>query len=180
MHRCIPATYLRNPATYPGFPNDTRYSREYSTPRGYALYTGMMVYLHDQLYVSALYDDTKTQVSNLWRRLYAGQNSIIRTQFFNLALIYTPNPAIVLGAEYSRTISTYAQYGGYTYYAPNTPANTPQQLGTLDRKGTQQPDSVQRPVSVLRKELQPNTGGGLLGPLFFTIFLCLCRKRNTC
>jgi hypothetical protein len=132
-----PASYIRNPAlNAPG--NDFRYGREYSTPRGYALYTGMMVYLHDQLYLSGLYDDTKTQVSNLWRRFYATQTSITRTQFFNLALVYTPNPAIVLGVEYSRVISTYAQYGGYTYQAPNDTANPQSQrnLGNNGRKGT--------------------------------------------
>jgi hypothetical protein len=147
-----PATYVRNPkladptltgmAQYGLTATNTgnfRYGRDYSTPRGYALYTGLMVYLHDQLYLSGLYDDTKAQVSNLWRRFYASQGSVIRTQFFNLALIYTPNPAIVLGAEYSRTISTYAQYGGYSatpvYTQPNLNPNTPQALGTTGRRG---------------------------------------------
>jgi hypothetical protein len=102
----MPAAYVRNPATVNG---DPRYKRDYSTPRGWGFYTGMMVYLHDQLYVSALYDDKKTNFSDYGRRFAATDTTVIRTSFVNLALIYTPNPAIVLGAEYSRTFTEYAR-----------------------------------------------------------------------
>jgi hypothetical protein len=78
-----------------------------------------MVWLHNNVYLSGLWAEQRAQVSNAWRSTLANQNSIIRTTMYNLALMYTPNPAITLGVEYTRIITGYAA-PGYLAGAGNT------------------------------------------------------------
>jgi hypothetical protein len=118
LSRYNPQTFAAtfNPSIYaavPGFQDDL------STPKGYAVETGFMVYVHDQVYFTGAYNDQKAQVSNRWRSTAANFDSVVRTQMYNFGLMYTPNPAVTLGVEYTRVISGYAA-PGYLAGAGNT------------------------------------------------------------
>jgi hypothetical protein len=86
------------------------YTEDFSTPRGYGYYTALTVYAHDKLHFDILYTDTVAQGSNRWAN-NATQATAQRTTLYNLALMYEPNPAILMGVEYTRLMTKYAQIG---------------------------------------------------------------------
>ncbi len=100
----MPAYYLRNAA-------DTD---SYVRTKGYGIYTGLYVWLHDKVYLSASYTDQKPNVGSTWRN--ANLNATIRNTLYNLALVYDPIPAIRLGVEYTRL---HTRYGGNGYVGAN-------------------------------------------------------------
>jgi hypothetical protein len=97
-------TYARNTSGL-GFTED------FSTPRGYGYYAALTVYAHDKLHFDLMYSDTVADGSNRWASRIASQTTVKRTSLYNLAMMYEPNPAILMGVEYTRLFAKYAQIG---------------------------------------------------------------------
>jgi hypothetical protein len=79
--------------------------------KGYAVWGGLKVWLHDTLYLAPLYTDQWANTSNRYNSFTAGQTTINRITLYNLALIWDPNPAVRFGVEYTRHNVKYAQIG---------------------------------------------------------------------
>jgi len=97
----FPAAYARTGA------NGT--ASDFAAPRGYAYEAGVMVWLHDKVWISPSYNDVRTQLSRLYRTFVATEAQVDRTQNYNVFLGYAPNPAITMGIEYTRLVSHYAR-----------------------------------------------------------------------
>jgi hypothetical protein len=96
----FPAAYNRTGA------NGTQ--DDYSAPRGYAYDAGIMVWLHDKVWLSPSYNDMFTQGSSRWKN--NNPNSAYRTQNYNLYLAYAPTPALTMGIEYTRLVTHYNRH----------------------------------------------------------------------
>jgi len=79
--------------------------------KGYAVWGGLKVWLHDTLYLAPLYTDQWANTSNRYNSFTAGQTTINRITLYNLALIWDPNPAVRFGVEYTSHNVKYAQIG---------------------------------------------------------------------
>ena len=90
------------------------FKEDFSTPLGYGYYGALTVYALDNVHFDLIYTDTISKASGYWRSYLATQNSVYRTVLYNAAVTWEPNPAIQLGAEYTRIFTKYAQigYGG--------------------------------------------------------------------
>jgi len=97
------------------------YDSDLRLNKGYAVWAGMKVWLHDTLYLAPIYTDQWANMSNRYNSNNygintaltpgAGQTTINRVTLYNLALIWDPNPAIRFGVEYTRQNVKYAQIG---------------------------------------------------------------------
>ncbi len=87
------------------------FTEDFSSPLAYGWYGALSVYAHNQLHFDFLYTDAHAQTSNFYNSYIAGQTGLTRTTLYNVAMMYEPNPAILLGVEYTRLVAKYAQIG---------------------------------------------------------------------
>jgi hypothetical protein len=104
------------------------FTEDFSSPLAYGWYGALTVYAHDQLHFDFLYTDAHAQTSNFYNSYIAGQTGLTRTSLYNVAMMYEPNPAILLGVEYTRLFAKYAQPGYGTY--------SPYVMGAASKDGT--------------------------------------------
>jgi hypothetical protein len=106
----LKATYPRSRYANQTTANQT-FTEDFSSPLAYGWYGGLTVYAHHQLHFDLVYTDAKAQTSNFYDSYIANQTTLTRSTLYNVAMMYEPNPAILLGLEYTRLVAKYAQIG---------------------------------------------------------------------